>query len=115
MNKTPNPYGKYGCPEHRKKIAEIAAFYIKKGFRVIFEVPIRLLNGKKRYIDLGVEDENGDIAQYHQVGKGNKNGTPVAREKRVLDEIEISTGKRPIFHIYLFLLFFLLLLSVKIA
>ncbi|MDJ1482701.1 hypothetical protein QNI16_19530 [Cytophagaceae bacterium YF14B1] len=52
----------------------------------------------KRYIDIEqVHPETGEVEQY-QVGKENKNGSPVSREMKALDDIEQAQGcKRPEF------------------
>ena len=44
----------------------------------------------------GINPTTGEV-KYVQVGRQNKNETPVARERRALDDIEKATGQRPIF------------------
>ena len=44
----------------------------------------------------GINPTTGEVKDI-QVGRQNKNGTPVARERRALDDIEKATGQRPIF------------------
>ena len=34
----------------------------------------------------------------HQVGRTNKDGSPVIRERRAMEDIEKATGKKVIFH-----------------
>ena len=56
-------------------------------------------NGEKtrRAVDVrGINPTTGEVKDI-QVGRQNKNGTPVARERRALDDIEKATGQRPIF------------------
>ena len=36
----------------------------------------------------------------HQIGRQNKDGTPVSRERRASDDIEAATGMRPNFYPY---------------
>ncbi|MCP5500112.1 MAG: hypothetical protein H7A25_09435 [Leptospiraceae bacterium] len=62
---------------------------------------LRFFSGKRRYIDVaGIDEETEAIVELHQIGKKNKNGEPVMREKRVLDEVEKEFGIRPEFHAY---------------
>lgn len=42
-------------------------------------------------------DKDGRVVERYQIGKENKNGTPVAREVRAMDDIESATGFRPSF------------------
>ena len=52
---------------------------------------------EKRFIDLkGTNTETGET-QTMQVGKQNKNGTPVSREVKALDDIQKATKQRPVF------------------
>ena len=52
---------------------------------------------EKRFIDLkGTNTETGET-QTVQVGKQNKNGTPVSREVKALDDIQKATKQRPVF------------------
>ncbi|NSL85804.1 hypothetical protein ECE50_003110 [Chitinophaga sp. Mgbs1] len=51
----------------------------------------------KRYIDLrGTKSKTGEFKDI-QVGKQNKNGTPVSRERKALDDIEQAGHPRPDF------------------
>ncbi|TPD73746.1 RHS repeat domain-containing protein [Flavobacterium microcysteis] len=97
--KVPNPNGKKGGPAHQKKMESEEAKMKDEGFKTKREVMVNTPNGEKtkRFIDLeGINKKTGEIRQI-QVGRQNKNGTPVAREKRALDDIEAETGRRPTF------------------
>jgi len=100
VKKVPNPNGKKGGPEHQKKMDEVADDLKKEGYdQVKKEVKVETPGGTKdkRYVDVqGTNSTTGQTKQV-QVGKQNKNGTPVSREKKALDDIEKSTGKRPEF------------------
>ncbi|WP_018628831.1 hypothetical protein [Niabella aurantiaca] len=51
----------------------------------------------KRYIDVqGTNPKTGEVESV-QVGRVNKNGTPVKREREALDDIENATKQRPRF------------------
>lgn len=54
-------------------------------------------NKEKRYIDLeGRHPKTGEVKQY-QIGKQNKNGRPVSRERKAMDDVENATDTRPEF------------------
>ena len=84
--KVPNPYGKKGGPLHQNKINSIkptqAAGEINYEFR--YDTPGGIKN--YRYAD-AVEMVDGKITKIHQVGKLNKNGTPVIRESKAIADI----------------------------
>ncbi|MCB1158420.1 MAG: hypothetical protein H7A25_22740 [Leptospiraceae bacterium] len=98
--KTPNPYGKLGGPKHREKVIEVAGEIKQKGFTVIFEKMVRLFGIKRRFVDIAGLDETEKVVELHQIGKQNKNGQPVKRERVILDELEKATGIKPNFHAY---------------
>ena len=55
----------------------------------------------KRFVDVaGVEPSTGTVEEMHQVGRQTKDGQPVARERKALDDIQEATGDRPKFHPY---------------
>jgi hypothetical protein len=72
----------------------------QKGYDVVQqEVRVQTPGGAKqnRYVDVqGTNSSTGEMQQV-QVGKQNKNGTPVSRERKALDDVEKATGIRPIF------------------
>ena len=47
----------------------------------------------KRYIDVGVVDDEEKVIIGYQVGVGTKSGRPVAREVRALEDIANSIGE----------------------
>jgi hypothetical protein len=99
MNKkTPNPEGRKGKADHQNKIKEIYLMLLEKLGFVRTEARIELEENKSRYADVAGLDENDKPIEYHQAGRTNKNGTPVARERRAMDDIERATGIKVIFH-----------------
>ncbi len=49
-------------------------------------------DGKGRFIDAqAVDTRTGEIVDQVQVGRTNKNGTPVARERRAMEDIDRAT------------------------
>lgn len=98
--KPTNPNGRKGCKEHQDLIQKIKNYLEKKGLIPDTENEVIIDNDKKRYMDVAGLNENDEVEEFHQVGLQNKNGEPVARERKVMDEVEKATGKRPIFHPY---------------
>lgn len=98
LGKVPNPYGKAGGPAHKAGIKEAEEKLAKEGFTEIdHEVMVKTPNGNKskRFVDVqGTNPTTKEVKQF-QVGKQNKNGTPVSRERKALDDIESATGTRP--------------------
>ncbi|OCA77103.1 hypothetical protein BBI01_01175 [Chryseobacterium artocarpi] len=98
--KVPNPYGKNGGPLHQQKIKDVETELTAEGFtKIEKEVKVPTPDGSKskRFIDVqGTNPKTGEVRQV-QVGKQNKNGTPVSRERKALDDIEQATGTRPEF------------------
>ena len=47
----------------------------------------------KRYIDIGLIDNEENVIIGYQVGVGTKSGRPVAREVRALEDIAKSIGE----------------------
>ncbi len=94
-----NPFGKLGGPAHRATVNKLADMLQKDGFEVSKEVKVPTPNGSKgsRYVDVvGAKKSTGETKMY-QVGASNKDGSPVAREVRAMDDIEQATGMRPQF------------------
>jgi hypothetical protein len=97
----PNPYGRKGCPEHIDLMNQVAEKVEKKGLIAKLEFFIRLITGKGRAVDVaGLDSQTNIPVEFHQIGKQNKNMTPVKRERDILDEIEQETKIRPEFHPY---------------
>ncbi|MBR6666205.1 MAG: RHS repeat-associated core domain-containing protein [Lachnospiraceae bacterium] len=90
VKKVPNPYGKKGCQAHRDTIASIQPS--RTGGAMNYEKGFVTPKGSKscRYAD-AVEIADGNIVAIHQVGKVNKNGTPVIRESRAIEDIMNSS------------------------
>ena len=95
-----NPWGKLGGPRHRQSVQQLAKLLRQDGYDdVQTEVKVETPNGAKsyRYVDVvGVKTRTGETKMY-QVGDQNKDGSPIAREKSALDDIEKATGIRPQF------------------
>jgi hypothetical protein len=98
--KIPNPYGKKGGLEHQELIEEIYEDIEKRGFSPFKEFFLRLFRlNKKRFVDV-VAKEGDNVIEFHQVGKANKDGRPVKREREVMDEIQEEYGVKVKFHAY---------------
>ena len=89
-----NPWGKLGSPAHRAEVAKAAEGMRERGLTVRTEVRFPTPNGSKssRYADVVGYDSNGNVSEIGQVGRLNKNGTPVARERRAIDDIQCASG-----------------------
>ncbi|MDC3953622.1 hypothetical protein [Polyangium jinanense] len=98
----PNPNGKKGGKAHQNKVAEVAADIEKRGLEPVKEHPVDTPGGakKRRYVDVAGLDENKKPVEFHQVGKQTKDGRPVARERKAMDDVERAKGERPTFHPY---------------
>jgi len=89
--KIPNPNGKKGNKDHQNFIKELM-----RKLSLIFrksksEYEVKLQNGKKRFVDVAGLDEKGNPVELHQVGRTNKDGSPVIRERRAITDIEKAT------------------------
>ena len=97
----PNPYGKLGGIEHRKKVEEVAQDVENRGLFARLEHFIRFISGKKRFVDVAaLNKESLKPEEFHQIGKQTLKKIPVKRERDVIQEISIETGIKPIFHPY---------------
>ena len=100
VKKVPNPNGKKGGPDHQNKMKEVEEQMKEEGFdQIDNEVMVKTPEGEKskRFIDVqGTNTSTGEVKRV-QVGKQNQNGTPVARERRAIDDIEKADGNRPEF------------------
>ena len=85
---------------HKRKIRNFGNLWMQsKGMKTERESRVKTPGGNKenRYIDVkGTDPKTGEVEEV-QVGKQNKNGTPVSRERKALDDVEKATGKRPTF------------------
>ncbi len=95
----PNPNGKKGGEAHQNKVNEAEKKMQEKGMETKREVEVKTPGGtkEKRYIDVEGKDPKTGKTEQVQVGKENKNGTPVSRERKALDDVEKATGVRPTF------------------
>jgi len=110
-----NPNGKNGGKDHRDKIKEVESDIVKRKLEPVREKYKQKSDKmeKARYIDIIAENKEGDLLEVHQIGKQNKNGTPVKRERKAMADIEKATGLKVIFHPYnIFILLIVLLISV---
>lgn len=98
--KVPNPYGKLGSPEHQDKVDEVAQDIDNRGFSYVKELFLRLFNGRGKFVDVAAFDEQQKLQELHQIGKQNKNGLPVKRERDTIEEIYMNMGIKPEFHSY---------------
>ncbi|MDI1451563.1 hypothetical protein [Polyangium sp. 6x1] len=99
--RVPNPNGKKGGPEHQAKVREIEEDIKKRGLTPEQEYPVPTPGGekKRRYMDV-VGKRGDEVVEMHQVGKQTRDGRPVARERKPLDEVERAKGLRPNYHSY---------------
>ena len=92
-----NPNGRKGCKEHQEKINDIEKQLKNEypGYDIRTEIYVKTPGGykSKRYIDIGVVDDEKNVIIGYQVGVGTKSGLPVAREVRALEDIANSIGE----------------------
>ena len=80
--KIPNPYGRKGGLKHQAMVEEIALDIRDKKRNFIKELFIRLFSTNKgKFVDVAEFEEDGKLVDFYQVGKQNKNGEPVKRER----------------------------------
>jgi RHS repeat-associated protein len=93
--KVPNPGGKNGGEPHQKTIAKEEKRMQSEGKVTEREVKVDTPGGnkEKRYVDLVGTDPATGKKEMVQVGKENKNGTPVSRERKAIDDIKGATGE----------------------
>jgi hypothetical protein len=98
--KIPNPGGKLGDATTRAKTDALVRQIESRGNKAKIEERIVIGNGFKpvRYVDIVERDPSGKIVAYHQIGKINKNGLPVIRERKAISDIEGATGSKVQFH-----------------
>ena len=98
--KIPNPYGKLGGPEHRKKVIEVTEEIIERKKSFVIEFFVKIFGRKKgRFVDVAAFEEE-KLVEFHQVGKKTKKGFPVKRERDVMEELEKEYKIKPDFHAY---------------
>lgn len=99
----PNPNGRRGGPAHQEKVAEVIRDIEGRGLKAETEFHVNSPGGYKadRFADVAaVDPKTGEVLELHQVGKQNKNGSPVKREREAMADIESATGIKPKFHPY---------------
>ena len=88
-----NPWGKLGSPSHRGKVADWKNLLKSKGFSVTDREPSVKIDGgfkSTRYGDIGVSNSNGEFCGIVQVGRVNKDGTPVSREMYAIYDFNLT-------------------------
>jgi RHS repeat-associated protein len=92
--------GRHGGEAHRATVSRRAAELQDQGHTVtaggglLPERSVITPEGKRRFPDVSTIDPSG--RPYHEnVGRSISSGDPIARERRALDDIERSTGRRP--------------------
>jgi len=111
----PNPGGRLGGEKHRSKVQQIIDKIMNRHQEPDPEHCVKLSDDKSKYVDVAVLDQYGNPIEYHQIGKQNKGGSPVARERRAIDEIEKATGKKVWFHAYNVVIAVILLVGLVLA
>ncbi len=110
--KIPNPDGRKGGEKHQNLIKKIVKYLQDRGFITKTEAYVKIENGRGRFLDILAMDIEGTPSELHQIGKQNKNGEPVARERKAIQEIEKATGKKVFFHAYNILKLFIFIIFV---
>ena len=111
--KVPNPNGKNGGKAHRDEINKIEDNIVKRDLDPEREKHFKNKNGKSRFADIIAKDD-GEIKEIYQVGKQNKNGTPIKRERDAMADIEKLSGVKVIFKPYNLIIIVALLLMAAI-
>ncbi|HSX52565.1 MAG TPA: RHS repeat-associated core domain-containing protein [Cellvibrio sp.] len=96
FKKIPNPDGKKGGARHQAHVEdEVINMQRRYGENAVIrtEVFVKGADGKVRFLDAqAIDRKTGVILDQVQVGKTNKNGTPVIRERRAMEDIDRATG-----------------------
>ncbi len=93
-----NPHGKLGSPRHQAYVEDEVRSILKQYAddpSIIVRAEVRVVghNGQVRYIDLQARNiKTNTIVDQVQIGRTNKNGTPVARERKNMEDIDRATG-----------------------
>ncbi|MFC4812911.1 RHS repeat domain-containing protein [Paenibacillus sp. GCM10023250] len=104
--KVPNPNGKKGGAAHQQKTQEVEDDIRSRDLTPVREQEYDTKGGykSKRYADVVAVNKNNEVVEIHQVGKKNKNGTPVSRERKAIQDIKTSknypAGASIHFHAY---------------
>jgi hypothetical protein len=92
-----NPYGKLGSPRHQAYVEDEVRSILTRYSNdpdIIVKTEIRIIGGDNqvRYIDVQAKNvRTNEIIDQVQVGRTNKNGIPVARERRNMEDIDRAT------------------------
>ena len=86
-NCVPNPNGKKGGEQHQDAVNSIEPS--SPDNRIIYEERFPIENGYKnnRFADAVEVDKDNNIVAIYQAGQVNKNGTPVIRESKAIEDI----------------------------
>jgi RHS repeat-associated protein len=108
VKQPPNPGGSRGGPAHRQKIDDRIDELLEQGYTD----PEGGTWGKERTIiipeggtktmrrpDITMVDPEGNL-YFENVGRSKRDGSPIAREVKALDDIELATGIRPVYTPY---------------
>ena len=89
----PNPYGAKGGPAHQAGVNDAMKDLESRGLTPKTEVTIKdPITGEARRADaVGIQDNQ--ITEIHQIGKENKGGSPVSRERSALSDISNSIDR----------------------
>jgi hypothetical protein len=92
--RSPNPGGRYGGPDHRAKVQQRAQELEDQGYTIVAgggkhqEQAVRHPdpnNPRRRYPDI-IAEKDGQ-RHYENIGRRNKRGDPVKRERDALDDL----------------------------
>lgn len=100
--KVPNPNGRKGGDKHQNKVKQVEESLKDEDLLPDLEHRIFTPNGKKtkRFVDVAGLDESRSVKKLIQVGKTNKNGQAVKRERDAIEDIENATGLKVDFEDY---------------
>jgi hypothetical protein len=98
--KVPNPGGKLGDATTKARTEALRQEIRSRGNISRVEVREIIVGGHKtsRYVDVVEYNRQGQVVARHQIGLTNKDGTPVAREKKAISDIQKTAGPKVTFH-----------------
>ncbi len=86
--KPPKPKWKERRCKTPEKVKEVVENIKDKDLKASKERFFRNKNGKSRYADVvGIDKKTRKIKVIHQIGKQNKNGTPIKRERDAIEDM----------------------------
>jgi hypothetical protein len=94
--KVPNPGGKLGDATTKATTAALRQEIKERGNTSRVEVREIIVGGHKtsRYVDVVEYNSQGQMVARYQIGLTNKDGTPVAREKKAISDIDKTAGPK---------------------